>query len=46
MTETILLKENTITSKKSHDTRFESIAVKYVFILKGLLSATVLVWIA
>lgn len=46
MTETILLKENTITSKKSRDTRFESIAIEHVFILKGLLSATVLVWIA
>lgn len=46
MTETISLKENTITSKKSHDTRFESIAIEYVYILKGLLPATVLVWIA
>ena len=26
--------------------RFESIAIEYVFILKGLLPATILVWIA
>ena len=49
MSETLSLKENIISqfsSKKTHDTSFESISIECVFILEGLLPATVLVWIA